>query len=124
MAKYFHEKVTEAAKAEGLEHLIIKADLQRWSDDMRKLVELDKVDKKLAGHVMNWVVTDPFWKKNILSAKKLREKFPQLAMQMKASQSPKPPQPTQQRTDTRDKDIEFQRWVGEGNDPEKFDWGK
>jgi hypothetical protein len=85
MAHYFYELVQTVAKAEGLEHLTIKANLQSWADDMRKLVEIDKADPKFAGMVMKWVVTDSFWKTNVLSAKKLREKFPELALKMKAS---------------------------------------
>jgi hypothetical protein len=73
MAKYFHKLVSAVAKAEGLSHLIIKADMQKWADDMRKLIEIDKVDKHLARDVMVWVTQDNFWKTNVLSAKKLRE---------------------------------------------------
>ncbi|GIP38600.1 hypothetical protein J31TS4_18800 [Paenibacillus sp. J31TS4] len=85
MASYFHDKVRAVAKAEGLGHLIIKANLQSWADQMRLLVENDEVEKRLARDVMDWVVTDSFWKTNILSAKKLRDKFPELALKMKAT---------------------------------------
>jgi hypothetical protein len=123
MAKYFYGKVAEMSQAEGLSHLIIKADLQKWADDMRKLIEIDKVDKHLAKAVMDWVVKDNFWKKNVLSAKKFRDKFPELAIKMKSSKSTteggKPPP-----KDIRDKEIEFQRWVQEGGDPNEFNWGK
>jgi hypothetical protein len=123
MAVFFHKKVSEVAKAEGLSHLIIKADMQKWADDMRKLIENDKVDKRLAAEVMDWVTKDSFWKTNVMSAKKLREKFSELAIKMKASQNQKQPI-QQQRTDPRDKEIEFQRFLEKGGDPNKFDWGK
>jgi hypothetical protein len=123
MAVFFHKKVSEVAKAEGLSHLIIKADMHKWADEMRKLIENDKVDKRLAKDVMDWVTKDSFWKTNVMSAKKLREKFSELAIKMKASQNQK--QPIQlQRTDPRDKEIEFQRFLEKGGDPNKFDWGK
>ncbi|MEJ9151044.1 hypothetical protein [Bacillus smithii] len=122
MAQYFYQRVAAVAKAEGLSHLIIKADLQKWADDMRKLIEIDKVDKRLARDVMDWVTTDSFWKTNVLSAKKLRDKFSELAIRMNASQKPK--QSIRQQRDPRDKEIEFARWVQEGNDPDEFDWGK
>jgi hypothetical protein len=123
MAKYFYTEVSKMAQAEGLSYLIIKADLQKWADDMRKLVEIDKVDKHLAKAVMDWVVQDNFWKKNVLSAKKLREKFPDLAIKMKAASNPRQPALTPQK-DIRDKEIEFQRYVAGGGNPNEFDWGK
>lgn len=126
MAKYFHDKVSAVAEAEGLNHLIIKADLQKWSDEMRKLVEIDKVasmdnkeDRKMMSEVMDWVTADPFWKVNVLSAKKFREKFPELALKMKSSQKPKQ---YKQPLDPRDKELEFQRWVQGGNNPDDFNW--
>ncbi|WP_264737283.1 replication protein [Cytobacillus firmus] len=121
MALYFHKQVSEVAKDAGVEHLIAKANLQSWADDFRKLVELDKVDKQLAKDVMNWVTQDPFWRTNVLSAKKLREKFTDLAIKMKSQNIPKQA-PVQPHRDIRDKEIEFQRWMQEGNDPDAFDW--
>lgn len=124
MAKYFYQKVSAVAKQEGIGHLIIKADLQKWADEMRKLVEINKVDKQLAKDVMDWVTQDNFWKTNVLSAKKLREKFSELAIKMKAANKPKQQfQQPLQKTDARDKDIEFQRWLENGGEPNAFDWG-
>ena len=121
MALYFHKLVSRVAKDAGVEHLIAKANLQSWSDDFRKLVELDKVDKQLAKDVMDWVTQDPFWSTNVLSAKKLREKFTDLAIKMKSQNIPKQAAAQPQR-DIRDKEIEFQRWMQEGNDPDAFNW--
>lgn len=121
MALYFHKLVSEVAKEAGVEHLIKKANLQSWADDFRKLVELDGVDKHLAKDVMDWVTQDDFWKTNVLSAKKLREKFGELAIKMKACQSRKKPAQNQHK-DIRDKEIEFQKWVASGGDPDRFDW--
>lgn len=123
MALYFFDKVTAVANEAGVGHLLKKVNLQKWSDDFRKLVELDNVtDKKLILAVMDWVTQDSFWKTNVLSAKKFREKFGDLAIKMNAVQ--KPNQHIQQpKKDTRDKDIEFQRFVANGGDPSEFDWG-
>lgn len=118
MAKYFHSRVLTVAAAEGLNHLIIKADLQKWADDMRKLIEIDKVDKHLAKEVMDWVTADPFWKTNVLSAKKLREKFSELAIKMRTSKK----QFKQQQSDPRDKKLEFQKHLEKGGNPDDFDW--
>jgi phage replication O-like protein O len=122
MAAYFHENVSVVAMEAGVEHLIRKANLQSWADDFRKLIEIDGVDKRLAKDVMDWVTKDDFWKTNVLSAKKLREKFSELAIKMTVTKKPKYPVQQRQR-DIRDKDIEFQRWVAEGNNPDEFDWG-
>jgi hypothetical protein len=123
MAKYFYNRVSEVARAEGLQHLIIKADMQKWADEFRKLVEIDKVeDKHLIRDVMDWVTTHHFWKTNVLSARKLREKFGELALKMKTEQKQKSKHQTPKTSDPRDKEIAFQRWVMEGNDPNEFDW--
>ncbi|MGE8080490.1 replication protein [Peribacillus loiseleuriae] len=121
MAVYFHKKVAAVAKDAGVEHLIRKANLQSWADDFRKLVEIDGVNKHLAKEVMDWVVKDSFWRTNILSAKKLRVKFTDLAIKMNSVKAPKQPV-LAQRPDPRDKDIEFQRWIAEGNEPDDFNW--
>ncbi len=124
MAKYFFGRVSAVAEAEGLNHLILKADLQKWSDEMRKLIEIDKQDKQLVKNVMDWATTDSFWKTNVLSAKKLRDKFGELAIKMKASSTTPMKTATPLQVDPRDKDIEFQQWCQEGKDPDAFDWGK
>ncbi|WP_226677246.1 replication protein [Mesobacillus jeotgali] len=124
MAKYFFVRVSAVAEAEGLNHLILKADLQKWSDEMRKLIEIDKQNKQLVKNVMDWVTTDSFWKTNVLSAKKLRDKFGELAIKMKASSSTPKKTTTPSHVDPRDKDIEFQRWCAEGKDPDAFDWSQ
>ncbi|GLC89359.1 Rrf2 family transcriptional regulator [Lysinibacillus piscis] len=121
MAKYFYDKVEVVANEAGVSHLIKKSNLQTWADDMRKLIELDGVDKHLAKQVMDWVTQDSFWRTNVLSAKKLREKFTELAIKMNADK--KPVQPKQKlQYDPRDKEIAFQQWVQGGNNPDDFDW--
>lgn len=122
MALYFHGKVAAVAEENGLNHLLIKADLQKWADDFRKLVELDQVDdRRLIQDVIDWVTADSFWKTNVLSAKKLREKFGELALKMKASHDSR--QSSKKKPDPRDKEIALQKWIQDGNDPDEFDWG-
>jgi phage replication O-like protein O len=123
MAVYFHEKVSAVAKDAGVEHLIKKANLQKYADDFRKLIEVDGVNKRLAKDVMDWLPTDDFWRTNILSAKKLREKFTELAIKMKAAQKPKQSNTKTKQVDPRDKDIEFQKFLADGGNPDDFDWG-
>jgi len=91
--------------------------LQSWADDMRLLIEKDQVDKRLAKNVMDWVENDDFWRKNILSAKKLRQKFTDLAIKMNGEMKPK--EKTSE-VDPRDREIAFNQWVSEGNDPDEF----
>ena len=54
---------------------------QTWADDFRKLVELDGKSVDNVRMVIEWCQQDNFWKANILSAKKLREKYDQLKVQ-------------------------------------------
>lgn len=81
MAVYFKGLIDEMSQAEGLTHLTDRTNLQTWADDFRKLVELDKQsDTALIKSVMDWVVTDAFWKSNVLSAEKLRSQFAKLVI--------------------------------------------
>lgn len=121
MATYFHGKVSKVAEEAGVSHLVNKADMQKWADEFRKLIELNKVDKHLAKEIMDWVVTDKFWRKNVLSAKKFREQFAKLAIQYNEKQSSFP-QNNPQKKDFRDKDIAFSKFVAAGGDPSEFDW--
>jgi len=119
LATYFYKRVEKVAADAGISHLIRKSNMQTWADDMRKLIELDEVDKHLAKEVMDWVTQDSFWRTNVLSAKKLREKFMELAIKMNAQQ--KPSQPKIQ-PDHRDKEIALQQWIAEGKDTDEFNW--
>lgn len=121
MAVYFFGKVEKVANDAGISHLIKKSNMQTWADDMRKLIEIDEVDKHLAKEVMDWVTEDSFWRTNVLSAKKLREKFMELAIKMSAEKKPGPPKQKPYH-DPRDKEIALQKWISEGNDPDEFDW--
>ena len=55
---------------------------QTWADDIRKTVELDKRNIDNLTNVLDWSQHNDFWQSNILSAKKLREKYDTLTMQM------------------------------------------
>lgn len=85
MAAYLHVKIKEMAEDIGFNHAsIAKADLQKWANDFRLLVERDGVtDKRLIKEVIDWATADEFWQKNILSAAKLRKQFSRLALEAK-----------------------------------------
>lgn len=56
--------------------------LQRWADDIEKLI---RIDQRLPGDiraVIEFAQRDSFWRGNILSGAKLREKFPQLIIKI------------------------------------------
>jgi AraC-like DNA-binding protein len=55
-----------------------------WAEDIGKLLRADKQDAGKIEAVIYFSQSDRFWKNNILSAKKLREKFDQLSLKMKS----------------------------------------
>lgn len=55
---------------------------QCWTKDIDRMLRIDKIDPDEAAAVIAWSQKDPFWRSNILSGKKLREKYPQLLMKM------------------------------------------
>lgn len=55
---------------------------QRWAKDIDRMLRIDKIDPDEAAAVIAWSQKDSFWRTNILSGKKLREKYPQLLMKM------------------------------------------
>ncbi|BAU28981.1 putative phage replisome organizer [Aneurinibacillus soli] len=63
------------------ENARIPDDLNTWADEFRKLSELDKRSKEDIHRVITFATSNPFWQPNILSAKKLREKFDTLDAQ-------------------------------------------
>ncbi|WP_028609210.1 hypothetical protein [Paenibacillus harenae] len=60
----------------------IPANLEKWRDEIEKLERIDKYDYMQIRSVIDWCQNDSFWKSNILSAPKLREKIGTLVMQM------------------------------------------
>jgi hypothetical protein len=53
-----------------------------WTTDINKINRIDKRDWPDVWRVVQWCVEDDFWSKNILSGKKLREKFSDLILKM------------------------------------------
>lgn len=56
-------------------------DFQVWANHIRLMNESDKVEYPIIKNCIGWCQQDQFWSTNILSAKKLREKFPTLYAQ-------------------------------------------
>lgn len=55
--------------------------LQSWADDIRKMIEIDKRTENQVRGMIEWSQHNVFWASNILSAKKLREKYDTMAAQ-------------------------------------------
>jgi len=62
-----------------------KPNLQNWANDIRLMMERDKRTQKQIEYVIDWCQQNNFWKSNILSVAKLREKFDQLVIQIKSN---------------------------------------
>lgn len=60
-----------------------KPNLQTWANDIRLMMERDNRNEKQIIYTIDWCQSNEFWKTNILSVAKLREKFDQLVMQIK-----------------------------------------
>lgn len=63
--------------------------LEKWAEVARIMIERDKRNEIEIKSVIEWSQNDEFWKMNILSMQKLREKFDQLWLKMKGDQSGK-----------------------------------
>ena len=72
-----------------------EAAFQGWADSARMMLERDGRDKHRIKNVIDFCQSDPFWRRNILSVPKLREKFDQLELQM-ASGPPVQPMSTRE----------------------------
>lgn len=53
---------------------------QHWRDEARRLLDLDGRDFDKAMHLLDWTQQHKFWRKNILSMPKFREKYDQLRL--------------------------------------------
>lgn len=60
-----------------------------WANEFRLMRERDNREPQEIKDVIDWCQADPFWQGNILSAKKLREKFDQLTIQMNSKKGAK-----------------------------------
>lgn len=74
---------------------IKEPNVQQWADDIRKMIEIDKRTEDQVRRMITWSQKHGFWSANILSARKLREKYDTMAAQAKRDQAPqsysKPP---------------------------------
>lgn len=64
--------------------------MQKWSDDIRKMVELDNRAEEQIRYLMKWVQQDDFEMANVLSPAKLRQRFDQLIIKVKRENNKRP----------------------------------
>jgi hypothetical protein len=60
-----------------------KPNFDTWANTVRLMREIDKLTHREVAEVFKWANGDEFWKSNILSVSKLREKFSDLKIKMK-----------------------------------------
>lgn len=82
-AKYLFEKI------KGNNPKQKEPNFDTWSNDFRLMREKDNRELQEIKDVIDWCQADSFWQGNILSAKKLREKFDQLTIQMNSKKGVK-----------------------------------
>ncbi|MDD5772369.1 MAG: hypothetical protein PHX78_02770 [bacterium] len=56
--------------------------IQKWADDINKLIRIDNRAPEEIEKIINWCQIDSFWQNNILSPKSLRKNFTQLILKM------------------------------------------
>lgn len=81
IAVYFYEQI----KTNNPNHK--QPNFQTWSDDVRKMMELDERTEDQVRYLMRWVQQDDFEMANVLSPAKLRQRFDQLIIKVKQKQS-------------------------------------
>lgn len=60
-----------------------KPNLEKWSHDIRLMMEQDERSEEQIKYLMDWVQKDEFEMSNVLSPSKLRKRFDQLVMKVK-----------------------------------------
>ncbi|MGX5430536.1 phage replisome organizer N-terminal domain-containing protein [Bacillus cereus] len=82
-AKYLFEKI------KGNNPKQKEPNFNNWANDFRLMRERDNREPQEIKDVIDWCQADSFWQGNILSPKKLREKFDQLTIQMNSKKGAK-----------------------------------
>ncbi|MDM5189382.1 phage replisome organizer N-terminal domain-containing protein [Bacillus sp. DX4.1] len=82
-AKYLFEKIKDNNPKQK------EPNFDSWSNDFRLMREKDNREPQEIKDIIDWCQADAFWQGNILSAKKLREKFDQLTIQMNSKKGAK-----------------------------------
>ena len=88
----FSDDAIEISLASELYNLMLvnnpkvrKPNLQTWAGPIDLMIRVDNRSVSEIREVIRWCQKDSFWQANILSTKKLREKYDQLTMKMKST---------------------------------------
>lgn len=81
-AKSFQELFKRNLEEAGASTAIIDKAKGTWIDDIRLMIEADKYSMDDLRGAYMFLQKNEFWKKNILSTKKLRERMPRIKMEM------------------------------------------
>lgn len=81
-AKSFQELFKQNLEEAGASTAIIDKAKGTWIDDIRLMIEADKYSMDDLRGAYVFLQKNEFWKKNILSTKKLRERMPRIKMEM------------------------------------------
>lgn len=74
LCRYMHAAVTAIG---------VKATIgEKWRDSARLMLDKDERDQHEIRAVIDWTMADPFWKANVHSVPKLRDKYDQLRLGM------------------------------------------
>lgn len=87
-----------------------KPSLQKWADDVRKTIELDKRDIEEYHQVLEWSQSHVFWQNNILSTDKIRKQYDKLYIQMTADKQNKQ-QPQRKPYSKQKRVVEVPDWM-------------
>lgn len=69
-------------------YAVSETNIAGWAEDIERLHRIDGRDWGEIGEVIHWVKSDRFWAPNIMSGKKLREKYPTLIARMRQQPTP------------------------------------
>lgn len=93
IAYEFWKMIREYLINKNIKTTIIDKAKQNWSDDIRRMIEIDKINIKDIREIFIWLKSQKdkqaiFWIKNIQSTSKLRQQFPKLQLDMKQNKGP------------------------------------
>lgn len=84
----FSKHLKDSILKNNPEAKITDAQVRKWADDVRLMIERDGRDLAKMKIVLDWSQSNDFWKANILSIGKFREKYDQLTAQMNRGKTP------------------------------------
>ena len=64
-----------------------KPDMQKWAREIDLMIRIDKISPVMIEQIIEWAQANDFWYKNILSTRKLRDKFDTLYLHKQAEEN-------------------------------------